>query len=194
MTTWIQLKPSQWTEKHVQLALYQLFNKRRHVMMCPNTKALWINGESDFVSVNQGGLAVEVEVKVTPQDFEAEFRNKVRKHDILSGKEVNLHHNMNKPELMGIKEHHVNYFYFACPDGIIRESQVPDYAGLITMECWIWPSENFIEFRTKIVKEPKKLHKKPLEAPRVEQLKRGVMHRAFKFLDNHLTEKALRNE
>jgi len=181
---------TKWTEKHVQMALYELFNKRRHVMMCPNSKALWFSGESDFVSINQTGLAIEVEIKVSEADFKAEFANKKRKHRILAGKKVPEYTwQPGAPEV--VMDHEVNYYYFACPTGLIQPQDLPDYAGLIYVSGYAWPSQNMIRYTCSVVIEPTKLHKRPLNDKRLKVLQTGVMHRCFKFLGNHLTEQAL---
>ena len=79
------------------------------------------NWEADLLEVTPSGYQYEYEVKLSKSDFlndakkEKKYYNKLKlvKHDVLQqGKRV-------------------NYFYFIVPRGLIKSSEVPEWAGLI---------------------------------------------------------------
>lgn len=96
--------------------------------------------ESDYLAFTKSGYWYEVEVKISRADFKADM-NKIKKHDVLSGEIVNAR----KP----------NYFYYAVPEGLIQEKDIPVYAGLI----YITGNNNSY----KIIRTAPKLHKEKLK-------------------------------
>lgn len=109
--------------------------------------------ESDYLAMTKAGYLYECEVKISRADFKNDWK-KERKHQILEGtympKEVDVFERgkwVNRISETVLKPH---YFYYAVPEGLITEDEVPDYAGLIYI-CDVYP-------RFKIVKECKKLH------------------------------------
>lgn len=70
--------------------------------------------ESDLFGISKSGYAMEIEVKISRGDFFQDFKKP--KHQIFIDKA-----SMNIP----------NKFFFACPTGLIKPEEVPDYAGLI---------------------------------------------------------------
>lgn len=74
--------------------------------------------ESDYLAITGAGYAYEIEVKISASDFRNDFK-KSHKHLTLSGSKTN-----------GVIDA-PNYFYYACPEGIILPSEIPFYAGLL---------------------------------------------------------------
>lgn len=70
--------------------------------------------ESDLFGISKSGYAVEIEVKISRGDFFQDFKKP--KHQIFIDRA-----STDIP----------NKFFFACPDGLIKIEEVPEYAGLI---------------------------------------------------------------
>lgn len=130
--------------------------------------------ESDFFAISKTGYSVEVEVKVSKQDFKKDFACKTDKHKIFTrhkehavclpcprfglgstsvyDKELkvwnktaeNSYINFVKPS-----DALPNKFFYACPEGLISPDEVPAYSGLI----WTTP------FHSSIIKPAPFLHK-----------------------------------
>lgn len=84
------------------------------------------NWESDYLAITTSLYAYEIEVKISHSDFIADFK-KTSKHLVLSG-------SSNKRGVPDYKRGCPNYFWYACPPGIIQENEVPLYAGLIYVD------------------------------------------------------------
>lgn len=97
------------------------------------------NWESDYFGLDHNGMTVEIEVKTSRTDFTNEFRNKVKKHEILKN---------GNPDNVRIP----NQFYFFSDPSIISIKDVPEYAGLI--HC------DLDSGKTYIVKSAKMIHNK----------------------------------
>lgn len=91
--------------------------------------------EKDIASVSKSGLLREYEIKVTRSDFLADKKRKSLKF---------AHYQMKQEGTAP------NYFYYVCPKGLIKESEIPSYAGLY----YYYPNERII-----CVKNATKIHK-----------------------------------
>lgn len=88
-------------------------------------------GEHDVLSILKSGLIAEYEVKISRSDFLVDAKkDKWRHHEL------------------GIVENVPNYFYYACPEGLISVHEIPEYSGLV------YASKEGIE----VIKRPKKIH------------------------------------
>lgn len=94
--------------------------------------------ESDYIAITKNNVIHEAEIKITRADFLNDFKNKKDKHILL---EDNISNNTTHRPIP-------DYFYYAVPQGLIAESEVPEYAGLI------YVTNNYM---TNIVKQPPKL-------------------------------------
>jgi len=104
------------TSQDIQKSLDNLFSDAKYLV----NNCYFFAGkykETDKLIINQNGILVDVEIKVSRQDYKCEFK-KVHKHQILSDKE-------------GIFKDKPNRFYFAVPENLIKVEEVPEYAGLI---------------------------------------------------------------
>lgn len=112
--------------------------------------------ESDKLIWTRTGYIYEFEVKTSRQDFKNDLRNKPEKHARLNeefsgekpdGDELdrlreyyNRHHKhtTTREETLGLYDregqrqgHTPNYFYYATPENLVKEEEIPAYAGLI---------------------------------------------------------------
>lgn len=71
--------------------------------------------ESDYFCVNKDGYSFEIEVKISKRDFKNDFKKE--KHKLFVEKDG--------------KRLMPNRFYYAVPEGIITENDLPPYAGLM---------------------------------------------------------------
>lgn len=77
--------------------------------------------ESDYLTISKN-RAFEYEIKVTRSDFFADFQKK-KKHTLLKTTFRTKKGTTKTP----------NYFYYVVPNGLISHSEIPKYAGLITI-------------------------------------------------------------
>lgn len=108
---------------------------RRNLTMPHFTPQGW--WECDLYEMTASGHWREYEVKTSRSDFNADFRKKADKHELLSNLKAGR----------GPRE-----FWFATPKGMIDLEEVPDYAGLV--ELSVSPYGKYV--REKLVKRPKK--------------------------------------
>lgn len=74
--------------------------------------------ESDYFCVSKDDYSIEVEVKISKADFKNDFKKD--KHKLFVDKDT--------------KRLLPNRFYYAVPKGLIDVKDVPEYAGLITVD------------------------------------------------------------
>lgn len=128
--------------------------------------------ESDVFSLTKAGYSIEIEVKVSRADYIADFK-KTAKHRLLTnynrnnclykkqytsgtdwgygyGKYSKLDGFACWVEFCKPQEKIPNRFYYACPAGLIKEDDLPGYAGLI------WVDD---KGAAKVIKKAPLLHK-----------------------------------
>lgn len=107
-------EPVKWTESLMQNKLVNFRSSPRYIL-----QNLYVFGwESDILFLSKSGYWTEIEIKVSRTDFKADIKNKGEKHRLLSDK-----NNFIKP----------NQFFYAVPEGLINADEIPDYAGLLTV-------------------------------------------------------------
>lgn len=130
--------------------------------------------ESDYFGLTKAGYAVEVEIKVSRSDFLADARNKKKKFKTidLGHKDLVVHRGfthrawMKEPDEKNPPYSTVtisavncpNRFYYACPEGLIKKEEIPDYAGLI----YIYADTNGY-MHAREVKKSKVIHKRKFD-------------------------------
>ena len=105
-------------------------------------RGLW---EADVFGINKNGYMYEFEIKNSRSDFLAEFKNKTYKHELLKTKNAIHTYNEykngkktgNDVEIIQIP----NRYFFVCVDGLLRKEEMPEYAGLITID----PKINYLQ-------------------------------------------------
>lgn len=121
------LRKTEWTEKKIADVLKQHF-------FAPNSKKyeitnLYVYGwESDYLAVMHSGLAYEVEIKISRADFKNDLNNKKDKHLLFEDGDMIGRFPKGSPM--------PNYFYYAVPEGLVKEEEIPSYAGLIYVQPW----------------------------------------------------------
>lgn len=80
---------------------------------CENVKYLFSDWEIDVLSMNKSDYLTEFEVKISRSDFKADAKK--RKWQFYEKR---------------IETMVSNYFYYACPKGLILENEIPVFAGL----------------------------------------------------------------
>lgn len=131
--------------------------------------------ESDFISITKANYLTEYEIKITISDFKRDFTHKPIKHTWLNGKRVgelflendiivdkltdtsgDYYKNDNKyiAQTTIKMEDYIgpNYFYYVCPENLIKEADIPEYAGLM-----YYIDKGY--YRVHIIKSAPKLHK-----------------------------------
>jgi hypothetical protein len=115
----------------VQQLLGRYLFDQRHTPICGNFQTSTLP-ECDLISVNPQGLLCEWEIKISRSDFQADFR-KERKHRCLAlgqGRVARRRGSALEYQFLTC-----SYFSYACPAGLLRESDLPPYAGLV----WVHP-------------------------------------------------------
>lgn len=109
---------SRLTEGKVQRAMFRPLADRGYSHITPNVHLYgW---ESDVVAITSSGYVVEYEIKLSRSDFERDRRKS--RHNTLEA-----HYKRRKGERSGSVPAR---FFYATPPGLVRPSDLPDYAGL----------------------------------------------------------------
>lgn len=104
------------TTKHIQ----ELICKEEILkgnLPCENIQAPFFAGEQDVLSILKSGYTAEYEVKISRSDFKADAKKDKWKFYSLM-----------------IENKIPNYFSYACPVGLIKIDEVPEFAGLIYID------------------------------------------------------------
>jgi hypothetical protein len=92
--------------------------------------------EMDLFRLTKAGVVYEYEIKISRGDFKNDFKKGITEYNCKS-----------KHDSIKTGERLCNYFYFVCPEGLIKKEEIPDHCGLI-----------YFNHRLSIVKTAKKLH------------------------------------
>ena len=95
----------------IQKALIRQAIYYKHPLVAKNIY-LYEGWECDLISVTYSDIITEYEIKRSRADYLADFQKKDKHFSTKNG-------------------YGANYFYYACPIGLIKKSEVPEYAGLI---------------------------------------------------------------
>lgn len=133
----------------IQKALYYHISKKNHTHMCPN-KHLDNWWECDMVSITPAGYLHEFEIKISRADFKNDFKK--------GAKHIAMESNYNGDDKFALIESIPNgkgfrrrgteivegktytkisishlkcpsYFWFVTPVGLLKEEDIPEYAG-----------------------------------------------------------------
>lgn len=138
------------TSDDIQIKLYYNLLKKGHEYICPN-KFLEDWYECDMLSVTKANFLNEYEIKISRSDFKKDFK-KYGKHLYLEGKrKINFDFlseedkdlrkrfysdyvidNKSQPKIVTYdlsKLKPPNYFWYVTPEGLLKEEDIPDYAG-----------------------------------------------------------------
>lgn len=104
--------------------------------ICENYSHYW---EMDVASMTKSGLLWEFEVKISRSDFLSDKKKKITKFE---------HYKMKNEQTAP------NYFCYVCPEGLIKQEEVPIYSGL-----YYYHKDGQIS----CIKSPKRIHKAKMD-------------------------------
>jgi len=91
--------------------------------------------EADIFGISKYGQMYEYEIKISRADFLADFKHKQHKHQLLKDRNAKHTYAVWKRGKCTNETYDLivlpNRFYYACTEGLINVSEVPEYAGLI---------------------------------------------------------------
>ena len=184
-------------------ALFYYTDKKDQKYMSSNTTCVPKVGECDFLSVSKAGLLTEYEIKTSRSDFKADFRNKPSKHKRMAGEPISVQkYNSEKSnenyrkglqavydEYEELQDPFVNYFYFVCPEGLIKPEELPEYAGLIYAKWFTYGDQSHSgRWIVQEIKKPKRFHKNKPDDKFIITMLRSVM---FKYYSNYVPTSAI---
>lgn len=160
-------------ERMIQNALYQF--RTSHPVMVPNIQMAW--GESDFLSVNRGGMVYDHEIKISMADFKADFSNR-------SVMKWNKHWEFGRSA--PTTNHLPNYFLYVAPAHLLTIHDVPQYAGLLHWQPATDGYERHYPFGyITLVKKPPRIHDRKIDQETTQQIARSMMLRYWTMRQQH---------
>lgn len=108
--------------------------------------------ETDFLVIQHNGYTIDIEIKISRQDY-LKDRKKIHKHNILKNGYFQVdykYHGKHEPNTPIYTNNRPNKFFFCCPEGLIKESDLEPHQGLM----YVLESGEI-----KKIKEAKFLHK-----------------------------------
>lgn len=178
------------TEKEISDALIEDLAERQYPIYLTHFSGRGFF-EADVFAINKTGYMTEYEIKISRGDFFADLKHKDYKHRNLRDiNAVSVYDEWKNGNKTGGTVEHINIpnrFYYACPVGLIKKEEVPEYAGLVYVD-----GEKIIE-----IKPANLLHKTKADArtyARVatmlsERLVWGEAYRTFKFKEKQVFNK-----
>ena len=127
--------------KEIQESVCNYLARNRHESICENFGHTVF--EMDIASLSKSGMLHEYEVKISRSDFLAD-KKKHKKYGLSKFEQYG--------NPMGIEVKCPNYFYYVCPEGMIKKDEIPVYAGLYYYEK---------EKGIRMIKNAKRIHKVP---------------------------------
>ncbi|MBA4852051.1 hypothetical protein [Emticicia sp. BO119] len=101
------------TSKEIASVVQKYYYHKGKTLQICGFSGGWKIFNPDILIMSKKKLLTDIEIKISRSDFNRDFAK--TKHQYFS---------------QGI-ETGVNYFYFACPENLIKKHEVPSYAGLI---------------------------------------------------------------
>jgi len=133
-------------ERQIQKILRDRYSVAKAVI----NNIYWFESEADCMAIMRDNRLIEYEIKCDLQDFRHDFKKK--KHDLMRS----LYDTSIIP----------NYFYFVCPEGLIPQTQIPEYAGLI----YIIKLKGKIGYYSKTIIPAPTLHNETIPPEKWEEL------------------------
>lgn len=148
------------TDKHTEATIIKELRRRfqnGYNYRIDNAFIFGYDWESDFFCINRDGWAFEFEVKTSRSDFKADMKKP--KHEIFkTGYYTQTHRSNGVDVSKQIEKKFIpNRFYYAVPCGLISKDEIPEYAGLITID----------NLSLKIVRRAPFIHRRKLEFRKV---------------------------
>lgn len=105
--------------------------------------------ETDVFAVTKSMIVYAFEVKISRNDFKKEFKDKKHKHEYYSNKLSSEDRYHKRP----------NKYFFVCPSGLIKPTEVPDHAGLIYVDAFTLNDSGRRHFEISVVKDAPYIHR-----------------------------------
>lgn len=130
--------------KDIENALAKTYLEKKHNPVCENFKGAGY-AECDLISISGSDYIYEFEVKISRGDFKKDSE-KVIKHKYLNESYATKIQKKRRTKKVSKIP---NYFSYVCPQDMIKEDEIPPYAGLVYVD------ENF---NFTVIKKAPKLH------------------------------------
>ena len=151
------------SESTIQRRLYFDYQSSSECM-CPNytPRGWW---ECDLWRITKAGYVYEYEIKLSASDFRADFKKARRRYD----RALRVWREEYKHKMLAERSVTApNYFTFVMPQGLVDESEIPEYAGVIFLN-----EHGFFASR----KKSPKLHKCKTERTVIDHARHCMSHR-----------------
>lgn len=126
--------------------------QKKYDLIVPNC-FYTIDLEADILAFRKSGFRDEIEIKTSLSDFKNDAKKTVEfRTPKPDGKRGYIYENMTKYEALE-KGRLLNYFWYLVPHGLITVDDIPDFAGLMYIEC---RNENKMQIR--VIRDAKRLH------------------------------------
>lgn len=172
------LKPVSSSLKEQDISLI-LSNHRdhqsRYEFMLPNVY-IQHDSECDLFCIRPSGLCDEFEIKTSRSDFLADAAKFVSHRELTKEESKSFNWDTRashpsyklKSEALVAGNLHINYFWYVVSEGVAELSDIPEYAGFITISP---------RGRVTVIKKPSRLHGKKLTLDQRYKLARKAMYR-----------------
>lgn len=121
--------------------------------------------ESDYFLINKRGYTTEIEIKISKSDFKRDFE-KVAKHSTIKTGSCTKE-TWGGLKTIDSKGRRPNRFYYCMPDGLVPESEIPEYAGLIYIK-----KDSYIDkYYVTIIKDAPLIHKEKFNYDKILMVK-----------------------
>jgi hypothetical protein len=158
---------------HAAFLEYQLLLELQGLAILPRYMPRPWPFEADVYQVTQAGYGTEYEIKVTRADFRADARKSwrgVRKHERLA------QHDVRGP----------SRFWYVVPQGLVPESEVPEWAGIIEGEAWECYGGQ--RYRLRRTRPAPRLHKEKVSPKLLEHMAHCAAQRYVRLVMDRLRE------
>lgn len=175
--------------KEMQAAFYR-HTFQRYELLVPNA-FMHYTSEMDLVGLRKSGFIDEVEIKVSVQDFKADFRKTAGVEGkasywpcFLSGGRSSYPLTVHWPKHEAIQEGELtNYFSFLLTDEIADKCVIPEHAGL-----YIARRDRDSVVRVREVKSAPRLHRRKITDRQKYELARKMAYRYWAGVDKPSTK------
>jgi len=151
------------SEQWVAYRFWFLFQTNYDAII-PNVYLEWNSPEIDLLALRKSGYSDEIEIKLTKNDFLADFKKTVR---------INCSERELKHELLKRGKLPTNFFSFLIPKSLIDACEIPEYAGLYTFDE---------QGDIRRIKKPILLHKNKLSQEQKEKVLVKASYRYWNLL------------
>lgn len=162
-------------EKQIQNSLYQQI-LRKAKLACPNyTAANW--WEADLWAVTNSGYSTEYEIKCSRRDFKIDQLKTGDRWELARAKRAGRTLLTKHERLAAGDQAGPNRFYFVCPAGLLKEEEIPPWAG------WIEMTDNRGWIRPRIVRQAPQRHRVKVDQKVIDHCRSVFYYRYWNLRD-----------